>query len=208
MLNVAGAFNEYITVVEQAEQQTIELMLARMQEGMTIENRLLQALGQSAELRNREMNALDASNRALQQHVYDIEDAQNAYSSAVDATNQALEQLKQAISVELQSALDALTKGFEDFTDSLTQQQQALKAAQQVASQNLNSLKSLFDFIGNQIDDLVGSTEQTVASGVAFIQNALFVARASGYLPEQNELAKAITAAKGGLGYRKLRFSI
>ena len=200
MLNIAGAFNEYITAVEQAEQRTVEIMLARMQEGATIENRLLQALNQVSELRNRELNALDESNRALQQHVYGLEDAQNAYSSAVEATNQAFDQLKQAISVELQSALNALTKDFEDFTDSITQQQQALESAQQVANQNLNSLKGLFDFIGNQIDDLVGSTEETVASGVAFIQNALFVAKASGYLPEQNELAAAITAAKGGMG--------
>lgn len=200
MLNIAGAFNEYITAVEQAEQRTVEIMLARMQEGATIENRLLQALNQVSELRNRELNALDESNRALQQHVYGLEDAQNAYSSAVEATNQAFDQLKQAISVELQSALNALTKDFEDFTDSITQQQQALESAQQVANQNLNSLKGLFDFIGNQIDDLVGSTEETVASGVAYIQNALFVAKASGYLPEQNELAAAITAAKGGLG--------
>lgn len=200
MLNIAGAFNEYITAVEQAEQRTVEIMLARMQEGATIENRLLQALNQVSELRNRELNALDESNRALQQHVYGLEDAQNAYSSAVEATSQAFDQLKQAISVELQSALNALTKDFEDFTDSITQQQQALESAQQVANQNLNSLKGLFDFIGNQIDDLVGSTEETVASGVAFIQNALFVAKASGYLPEQNELAAAITAAKGGLG--------
>lgn len=177
MLNVAGAFNDYITVVEQTEQQTIELMLARMQEGMTIENRLLQALGQSAELRNREMNALDASNRALQQHVYDLEDAQNAYSSAVDATNQAFEQLRRAISAE----------------------QQAIQAASQLANQNLSKLKGLFDFIDDQIQNLVGSSKQTIASGISFIQNSLIAARTTGYLPDQTELSEAINAAKLGL---------
>jgi len=69
MLNVSSAFSDYISVVEQAEAQTVELMIARMQEGAAIENGLFQSLGEVAELRKRELSALNESNRALQQRV-------------------------------------------------------------------------------------------------------------------------------------------
>ncbi|MDO9106150.1 MAG: tape measure protein [Methylovulum sp.] len=195
----AAATSEAIEQLKEAEAFAAEIKARRQQESASIENKLFQLLGQVSILRDRETDALDDSNNALQRHVYTLEDAQAAYTSAVDATNKAFDQLKQAISVELQAALNTLTKDFESFTDSLTQQQQALEAVQQIASENFSTIESLFKFIGDQIDDLVGTTGQTVMAGMSFIKSALITAQTTGYLPEQEDLSGAISAARGGL---------
>jgi len=196
----AAATQEAIEQLKEAEDFAAEIKARRQQESASLEGKLFQLLGRVSVLRNRETDALDESNKALQLHVYVLEDAQAAYTSAVDATNKAFEQLKQAISVELQAALDTLTKDFESFTDSLAQQQQALEAVQQIANENFSTLESLFKFLGDQIDDLVGTTSQTVVAGMALIKTALMTARTTGYLPDQEDLAGAISAARGGLG--------
>jgi len=195
----AAATQEAIEQLKEAEEFAAEIKARRQQESASIENKLFQLLGQVSILRSRETSTLDESNRALQQHVYSLEDAQAAFSGAVSSVNKAFDQLKQSISVELEAALDSLTKDFDSLTESLTQQQEALKIASQIANENLNGLSRVFDLLGRHIDDLVGTTRQTVMEGMSFIKTALSTARTTGYLPEQEELAGAIEAARGGL---------
>lgn len=60
-----------------------------------LEGKLLDMLNQTAKLRQRELNALHPSNRALQMHIYALEDAKNAYDAVVDAVNDTLDKSKE-----------------------------------------------------------------------------------------------------------------
>lgn len=200
MLNIASVFNDYVTATEEAERVTNDLIAARMNEAYTIENAIYQMLGDTVTLREREMKGINESNRALQQHIYTMEDAKAAYEASTDAVSSAFDALKQAIATELKAELDALAQDFNDFTASLTEQQTALQVAQQVANESMNNLKGIFDYLSGQISDLMGTTKQTVSEGIRFIQTALTVAKATGYLPSQSELQSAVSAARGGLG--------
>lgn len=60
-----------------------------------LEGKLLEMLNQTARLRQRELNALHPSNRALQMHIYALEDAKNAYDAVVDAVNDTLDKSKE-----------------------------------------------------------------------------------------------------------------
>ena len=75
-----------------------------------LETQLMQLLGDTAGLRKREIEALDASNRALQNHIYAIEDARAAYEKSITAAQSAYSVLESSVGRErsvLQSALDA-----------------------------------------------------------------------------------------------------
>ena len=200
MLNIASSFNEYVTATEAAKKATDDLIAARMNEAYTIENAIYQMLGDTVTLRQREMNGINEANRALQQHVYTMEDAKAAYEASTNAVSSAFDALKQAIAKELKAELDALAQEFNDFTATLTSQQNALQIAQQVANESMNNLKGIFDYLSGQISDLMGTTKETVGEGIRFIQTALAVAKSTGYLPSQSELQSAVSAARGGMG--------
>lgn len=79
---------------------------AVMQQRAGLESTLLNLTGNTAAIRERELAALDASNRGLQQHIYAIQDAQQAVQDAqqaVSAATSAYQAQESAIS-SLQSA--------------------------------------------------------------------------------------------------------
>lgn len=65
-------------------------------ERYNIEGKLLGMLGRTAELRQRELAALHASNRALQQHIYALEDAEAKFDAVVKAAEETLDKAKEA----------------------------------------------------------------------------------------------------------------
>lgn len=75
LVNVTGALLDLAGTAEAAAESV-------NQERMGLEQRLLQSLGATEELRRRELAALDPSNRALQQLIYGIEDLQSAATTA------------------------------------------------------------------------------------------------------------------------------
>lgn len=79
---------------------------AVMQQRAGLESTLLNLTGNTAAIRARELAALDASNRGLQQHIYAIQDAQAAVQSAQQAVNDATSayQAQESAISNLQSA--------------------------------------------------------------------------------------------------------
>ncbi|CAN7492053.1 phage tail length tape measure family protein [Acidovorax sp. LjRoot74] len=115
-----------------------------------------------------------------------------AFASITEAaatTTQTLEQQRQAYYGALQDAVSARNKSL----------QNQLSAAQEVAS----ALGDVFDTLRSNVRELYGEVDGTrgmlAAQGNSFIDQALATAKASGYLPDPEKLAEAISAARGGL---------
>ncbi len=115
-----------------------------------------------------------------------------AFASITEAaatTTQTLEQQRQAYYGALQDAVSARNKSL----------QSQLSAAQEVES----TLDNLFGILRSNVRDLYGEVDGTrgmlATQGSAFIDQALAAAKASGYLPDPEKLAEAISAARGGL---------
>ena len=202
LLNIAPVINEVIGFTEQLEQANRQVSDAIRNERLGLEQQILQVLGDTVTLRERELLALDASNRALQLQLYGIADAEGALSEAINATDIAFGKLQQSLSVQLNNTLADLQKQFDALTNSLNQQVTAAQASQQVANQNLGNLRSIFSLLDREINSLLNSTltAQTASQGLAFITRTLATAQQTGYLPDQEQLSSAISAARGGLG--------
>ena len=84
ILSVVGALSE-VSSGFQTVAATASNAAAVMQQRAGLESTLLNLTGNTAEIRARELAALDASNRGLQQHIYAIQDAQQAVQDANSA---------------------------------------------------------------------------------------------------------------------------
>jgi tape measure domain-containing protein len=97
----------------QAAAQAIEEAQARareiMQERLGLEGRLLELQGNTAEIRRRELQALDPSNRALLEQIYALQDYTKAQQDATQRTSDAEDALRNAYRTqagELQAVID------------------------------------------------------------------------------------------------------
>jgi hypothetical protein len=88
ILSVVGALSE-VSSGFQTVAATASNAAAIMQQRAGLESTLLNLTGNTAEIRARELAALDASNRGLQQHIYAIQDAQQAVQDANSAYSRA-----------------------------------------------------------------------------------------------------------------------
>ncbi|MBL8387013.1 MAG: phage tail length tape measure family protein [Hydrogenophaga sp.] len=90
------AYTSAINEVNQAEQ-----------ERFGIETELLNLLGDTTKLRERELAALDESNRALKMQVYTIQDAKDAMQSAFDLVQRAVQKQRDELSTQLDAARES-----------------------------------------------------------------------------------------------------
>lgn len=102
--------------------------------------------------------------------------AEQAYQEAQNATNFALTALERSV--------DA--------------QRRALEVNRQLADENVNNIRSVFETLNTAIRNITGGGF-TSATGMAFLEQALTTARATGYLPGSEELSSAISAVTSGL---------
>jgi phage-related minor tail protein len=102
---------------ERLAQQAIEDAQRRadaiLGERTSLEDRLLQLQGDTAALRARELAGIDASNRALLERIFALQDAQTAEQAAAEAAATAAEATRQAADAAAQ-ALDALNGKLND----------------------------------------------------------------------------------------------
>ena len=77
------------------------------QERYNLETKLLQVLGKTDILRQRELASLNAANRALQLHIWAVEDAKDAVAAAMDALERAAEAERKRLQEELDVAFEA-----------------------------------------------------------------------------------------------------
>ena len=206
LVQLAPAFNTLTVAMEQANQVIVEQQKQLL-------NQIYQLLGDTATIRQQEIAGIDESNRALQEYVYALQDAQAAQNAANQAAENALKQLqdaidaeseriKQTIEVKLNAALEALQSNFDSLTENINSQIKELEAQKSVATEALGDLRSIFSFLKDQIRDItaVMSPAQTAAEGMAFVAQAVRNARATGYLPDADQLRQAVGAARSGLG--------
>ena len=98
--------------------------------------------------------------------------------------------LQTSIQVEQDAALAAIDS-----------QKTIAQAAKDAANASVTALGSFFDYLAGQVNELQGliAGAQTATDGAGFVRSALLAARATGSLPEQGALSKAVSAARGGL---------
>lgn len=159
-----------------------------MQQRVALEDQLweLQATeGEKlARIREREVSAAAEGNRELVKRIHALQDEKIA-AAAADTARQTTDNAMAA----LQRALDAPRK---------------LAQAQQSAAQELvSTLSSLFQVLKSNVSELYGQVDSTrtgaARRGREFIDQALATARSTGYLPDEAQLADAISAARGGM---------
>lgn len=120
--------------------------------------------------RRSELAALDPSNRALQERIYLLTDSKSGTDVAMAA---------------LKRAIDAQKKLLQEQADA--------------AQKSIDTLKSLFDFLAGQVNELYNQTlpQMMGAAGRQFVTDALSIARATGKLPDQTALSNSVSAARG-----------
>jgi len=137
------------------------------QERLGLERTLLQMLGDTSELRRRELAALDASNRSLQLHIYAVQDATKATDDAYSALEGSISKKR--------------------------------TAAQEIATE----VGALFEYMRDQAKSLRQEIDTTrkmsAAQGNSLIQNALSNVRATGYLPELDDLRGAVDSVRAAI---------
>jgi|GEM_PF-4442252 hypothetical protein len=153
-------------------------------ERSNLESQLLREMGDTAALRMRELDALDATNRALQQTIWNLQDAQAALTSAYSN----LQQQARAEIAELQKSFGS--------TDTV------YRAAQQAAQSIERELQGVFDSIGDHIRDLRGEVESTAQMQYDRARAVISTALVTGKLPQTADLNEALQIARDGVSNR------
>jgi len=83
----------------------------------------------------------------------------------------------------------------------LDRQRTVAQAAKDAAGESVSALKSLFDYLREQVSGILQVADMTMAAsnGLTFVSDALAAAKSTGYLPDQASLADAVSAARSGL---------
>jgi hypothetical protein len=135
-----------------------------------IEEEIRLLMDQATQRRTQESEArLRAEQKVLQ-------DLENAYDNAQETVSNALATIERSINA----------------------QKQSLELSAKLGEEQIRNIQSVFEVLNNAILDLTGGGF-TAITGQAFIQQALLAAQNTGYLPDPNELSRAISAARGGL---------
>ena len=201
LLEVAPAFDSVTTAVEQQSASASQISQQILNERIQFENKIYQALGDTAALRQRELDSIDESNRGLAMALYALADAQDALSIATDQTDKAFSDLEKSLAERLTATLTALKNDFDSLTKSLDEQIEATLKAESAAQSNINSLKSIFDYLQEQINDIngLGKTSYSYAQAMAYLSQAeQNITNGKGF-PEQAQLAAAVSGARASL---------
>jgi len=206
LVQLAPAFNTLQKAMEQVSSSII-------QQRTQLTSDLFKLIGDETYLRAEERKAIDESNLALFDQINALKDAQSAMNSANAAVENALSDLESSIKEEskkiedsiqnqLNASLESLKNQFDSLTENINEQISTLQTQKQVASETLNGLRSIFNFLSDQVRDITGLMQpaQVAAQGLAFVAQAVRNVQATGYLPDPDELRQAVNSARTGLG--------
>lgn len=172
-------------------------------ERSNLETQLLQAQGDTAGLRAKTLAALDASNRAIQEQIFALEDQAKATAAAATAAKDAAQAQLDAAATAKQARADAVTSAKSIFDRAAATERDRLNNIISDRQAAVATLQSVFDLLKSSTKDLysqVASTAATsAAQGRAYISTALALAKAGGVSPDQAALSDAIAAARAGL---------
>ncbi|QJC56136.1 hypothetical protein HC248_01422 [Polaromonas vacuolata] len=187
LIGVAGVFAEITQVGSVAAKSVVTIADAYIrlttilktneqiaQERIGLEGQLNALTDTAAQSLSRQRDALDGSNQALFDQV-------QAYSALNTAVDNALATVSRSIAAE----------------------KERVGIIRDSAQSSVTSITGVFTLLRDQIEQLYGSVSSTGAAralqGNSFINQALMEALSTGRLPDQQELSKAIAAARGGL---------
>lgn len=201
LLEIAPAFDTFIEALDQSTAISAQKSQQILTERVQFENKISQALGDVARLRQRELEDIDESNRALAIQLYALADAQDMLIQSTNATDQAFADLEKSLSTRLNEALSNLQTEFDALTASIDAQIVAATEAQSAAQKNIDSLKGIFTYLQEQINDIngLGRTSYSYAQAMAFLAQAESNITTGNGFPEQAQLASAVSAARTGL---------
>ena len=207
LLKLAPAFNSLAVSMDQANQ-------AIMQQRTQLLNQVYQMTGNTTAIRSQELSSVsDELNISLQNSIYAMQDAAAAQQAANQAVANASANLQMAVDAEmsriqetiegkLQESLKRLDEQFNNLSDTINAEIAALQNQKSLTNELLSDIRSVFNFLDDQISDLMGSLRpvEIASEGFAFVAQALQTAQTTGYLPDQDLLQKAVSAARTGLG--------
>lgn len=154
--------------------QALREEIARLDQRTDLERRLLELQGNTAELRKRELAALDPSNRALQERIWAIEDEKAAQAAAYDMFRRAVDRDRE----ELQQRVS-------------------------VVQETINAIASSVDILKGAAQELYGTVDSTAqlaaVRGMVYIEQALDGVRAGRKLSEYTDIGGAVQATRAGL---------
>ncbi len=123
-----------------------------------------------------------------------------ALSGTFAQLNESADDAAARIAKEQADARDKALRGLERAIDA---EKKALQSQIDVAQDVASTMSGLFDLLKSNVQELYGEVDSTRAmlavQGNDFITQALATARTTGYLPDQSQLADAISAARGGM---------
>jgi len=186
LMGVASAFAEVVPAGEKAARSAEDIASERA----SLEQRLLQAQGDTVALRNAERDALDATNRALYDQIVALEDAQAVASERAGLEQKLL--TLQGNTTELRrrerEALDPANRALYDQITALEDQADAADKA----------AKALDD-AKDALADLIDGLKEAAQSALAGVQRAVDAQRKALQAAYQADVAKvdgALKAAK------------
>lgn len=139
-----------------------------------LERQLLELSGDTAELRRRELAAMDPSNRALQQRIWAIEEERAAVESA-----------------------------YELFRRAYQRDRDGLQAQASTLQTSMGEIRSAMDMLGSAAEDLWGSLDSTrqmsAVRGMLYVEQALAGMRSGASVRDYADLQSAISAARSGI---------
>ncbi|MDC2858587.1 tape measure protein [Delftia sp. DT-2] len=154
--------------------QALREEIARLDQRTDLERKLLELQGNTAELRRRELAALDPSNRALQERIWAIEDEKAAQAAAYDMFRRAVDRDREAL-------------------------QQQVSVVQEV----INTISSSVGVLNSAAAELYGTVDSTsqwaAARGMVYVEQALAGVRSGRKLSEYGDLGGAVQATRAGL---------
>lgn len=154
--------------------QALREEIARLDQRTDLERKLLELQGNTAELRRRELAALDPSNRALQERIWAIEDEKAAQAAAYDLFRRAVDR-----------------------------DREALQQRVSVVQETINAIASSVGVLKSAAEELYGTVDSTAqlaaARGMVYIEQALDGVRSGRKLSEYTDIGGAVQATRAGL---------
>jgi hypothetical protein len=206
LLEIAPAFDSVTTALDGEAATAAQIAQNILTERVSFETKISQALGDVATIRQKELESIDESNRGLALALYALADAQDALSIATSETDKAFADLQESLETRLNTTLQDLQIEFDALTDSLDAQIKAAMEAESAAQSNINSLKSVFTYLQEQINDLkgLGNTTYSFAQAMAYLAQAEKNMLGGQGIPDQAQLASAVSGARTGLSNTSL----
>lgn len=191
-------YRQYLNgVTEASGVDEMQAALTRLTAARTLEERLLELTSTEEEnlarARQRQLKDMDAALRPLAEQVWALEDAANAATTVLADMSGEI----RAYATNLENT------AFAGLERAIETERTTLNLARDVALEQISSLRGMFDMLGNGARGLYDQVSSTRAAaggqGSNFISQALATARASGYLPDADQLAQAVTAAQSAI---------